>query len=231
MHWLHKLCTSHTPIQLNSSTSIPSFILTPILLWQLWLNRNNNHFKYQNHLIDTTTIISPASQVHYLTSIPNKKTKAKREITPWAKLQSPLIKLNIDGAYDPTNHYGGAGGVFCDSTGQWIYDFETHLPSTNAIQAELLALYHGLTIASNRRLCPLIVETDSQVLLQMGNPRYLQLITACRSMIQELNIQQLSHTVREGNEVVDAVAKFGKTNIRSPPQSILYFEDPLLSCN
>lgn len=128
----------------------------------------------------------------------------------WHKLPSGHIKLNIDGVADPLTHIGGLGVVFRDTHGQWLCGYTKHLPHTDALQTELLALFHGLKIAFLRNFHPLIVESDSQVLLnllQTENSKYLHLLISCRSMLRNQNIQQLYHIFREGNGVADAMAK------------------------
>lgn len=39
----------------------------------------------------------------------------------WNKLLEEHIKLNIDGAFDHTNNYGGRGGVSKNHRGHWIF--------------------------------------------------------------------------------------------------------------
>lgn len=161
VEWLHSLCTPHTLISLTTNIAVPSFILTPIILWQIWLNRNNNTFDNTKHLIDLSPIITLVTQAAYLTKIPRKKHRSSKEAITWHKPQSPHYKLNIDGAYDPASHYGRTGVFFRDASGHWIYGFTKHIPCTNVLQAEFLALYHGLSISISRRIQHLVVETNS----------------------------------------------------------------------
>ncbi|OIT31622.1 hypothetical protein A4A49_53908 [Nicotiana attenuata] len=72
-------------------------------------------------------------------------------------------KLNIDGAFDNHSHKVGAGRVFRDASGTWVYGFTKQLRHADILQAELLALYHGLLLANACNFRPLQVETDSQV--------------------------------------------------------------------
>lgn len=98
-------------------------------------------------------------------------------------------KLNIDGAYDNQSHKGGAARVFRNDSGAWVYGFTKHLIYTNTLQAELLALYHGLLVAKARNYKPLQVERDSQVLLHIlsnTTPKYSHILLECRSMLNEL---------------------------------------------
>ncbi|XP_019255205.1 PREDICTED: uncharacterized protein LOC109233797 [Nicotiana attenuata] len=95
---------------------------------------------------------------------------------------SPNYKLNIDGSYDPLTHKGGIGGVIRNHQGHWIFGYSKPLYNTTVLQAELLALLHGLQLATAKRLLPLTVESDSQI----------------------------NHIYREGNTVADALALYGK---------------------
>lgn len=138
-------------------------------------------------------------------------------------------KLNIDGTFDKHNHMGGAAGVFRNASGTWVYGFTKSLSHTDFLQAELLALYHGLQLANAHNFRPLQVETDSQVLLQiLSNAplKHLQIIFACKSILQGLQVPQIQHTFREGNVVADVLAKHGKAIKNFQPTDVILFENP-----
>ncbi|OIT26331.1 hypothetical protein A4A49_55987, partial [Nicotiana attenuata] len=121
-------------------------------------------------------------------------------------------KLNIDGAYDNQSHKGGAVGVFCNDSGAWVYGFTKHLIYTDTLQAELLALYHGLLIEKARNYKPLQVETDSQILLHILSntpPKYSHILLECR----------------EGKQMADALAKYGKKKLDLQSNDVLLFEN------
>lgn len=137
----------------------------PIILWHIWLNRNENIFANTKQLINLAPISTLATQTTYLTNIPQRKQRLSKASITWQKPREHHYKVNIDGAYDPSSHCDGAGGVFHDSSRHWIYIFSKHIPTTNAVHAKLLALHQVLSLAIIRRIHPLMIETDSHVLL------------------------------------------------------------------
>ncbi|OIT40400.1 hypothetical protein A4A49_62754, partial [Nicotiana attenuata] len=147
----------------------------------------------------------------------------------WILPPSPNYKLNIDGSYDPLTHNGGIGGVIRNHEGQWILGYSKPLHHTTVLQAELLALLHGLQLAIAHRLLPLTVESDSQVLMTLlpyGNPKYSHLFHVCRLMLHDLHVPQINHIYREGNTVADALTHFGKKLCLSQHTDVLLFDNP-----
>uniref|UniRef100_A0A1U7UXG8 Uncharacterized protein LOC104213032 n=1 Tax=Nicotiana sylvestris TaxID=4096 RepID=A0A1U7UXG8_NICSY len=127
-------------------------------------NRNNNIFNSASASVNPLNVYNQAAQYYYLTTSLNPKQKITTG-TPIKRQPPPqgFYKLNIDGAFDKHNHMAGAAGVFHNAFGAWVYGFTKPLSDTDILQAELLALYHGLQLAHHRNLRPLQVETDSQV--------------------------------------------------------------------
>ncbi|XP_019241404.1 PREDICTED: uncharacterized protein LOC109221375 [Nicotiana attenuata] len=124
---------------------------------------------------------------------------------------------------------GGTAGVFRNASGAWVYGFTKPLRHTNILQAELLALYHGLQLENAHNFRPLQVETDSQVLLHILSSaplKHSHIIFACKSMLRDLQVTQIQHTFREGNVVADVLAKHGKTIKNFQHTDVLLFENP-----
>lgn len=91
------------------------------------------------------------------------------------------------------------------------------------ISAELEGLWQGLLIAQDRNLFPLLIEGDSQILIQMAT-RILQgspsskICNSWRMVQQLLHIERwisfnraisFTHIRRDGNKVVDLLANLG----------------------
>ncbi|XP_070002723.1 uncharacterized protein [Nicotiana sylvestris] len=70
-------------------------------------------------------------------------------------------KLNTDGIAVGNPGKGSVGGVFRNSSGNWVLGFLGSLPDTTNTQAELLAVLKGLQIADQRGFIPLEINTDS----------------------------------------------------------------------
>ncbi|XP_049368249.1 uncharacterized protein LOC125833151 [Solanum verrucosum] len=132
---------------------------------------------------------------------------------PWQKPPDHHFKLNIDGSFKPKTVKGGTGGLIRNHSVQWITEFACKTKVDSAYQAKLLALLHGLTLAKTKNIKKVLVETDSQVLL---NSLYIDdalcsnIRVDCRSLLQQLEGPTLHHPPREANGVVDALAEYGR---------------------
>lgn len=75
--------------------------------------------------------------------------------------------MNIDGSWDQKNNTAGAGGLFRDSRGTWLYGFVIHLGDCSIDMAEMRALHQGLICAEAKNFQLLHVESDSQSSVDM----------------------------------------------------------------
>lgn len=88
----------------NSNPSIPSTMLTwsqlfPYAIWNLWINRNNNHENNSSNHVSISSVIKQAIEYALLTtreSAPSKNIICK---THWHKPRADWFKINIDGAF------------------------------------------------------------------------------------------------------------------------------------
>ncbi|GMP61060.1 hypothetical protein CsSME_00023673 [Camellia sinensis var. sinensis] len=67
-----------------------------------------------------------------------------KDITWWE--DSCKIKLNVDGCSKGDPGQAGYGGLLQDETGIWIWGFYGKLGHCSSLEAELWAIYRGLTI-------------------------------------------------------------------------------------
>lgn len=104
--WIRTKCTITTHIKINTQLILLTHILTPLILWQLWLTRNHNYFHCSFKPINPCIIINFATEQYFLTSIP---TRSPRTLIPikWKAPPPSHIKLNIDGAFDNISSTGG----------------------------------------------------------------------------------------------------------------------------
>ncbi|KAL7228972.1 hypothetical protein ACSBR2_007631 [Camellia fascicularis] len=56
---------------------------------------------------------------------------------------------------------GGFGGLLRDETRAWIYGFYGKLETCTSLEAELWAVYKGLTIILQKGFHKVIIETDA----------------------------------------------------------------------
>ncbi|OIT33478.1 hypothetical protein A4A49_57326, partial [Nicotiana attenuata] len=78
---------------------------------------------------------------------------------------------------------------------------------------KILAFYNGLRMALNHKLVSLIVETDSQVLIQLllsDNIAFSHMLIDRRHLLEKLGSPQVGHIFREANAAADKLAAMGK---------------------
>ncbi|CAL5332699.1 unnamed protein product [Camellia sinensis] len=141
-------------------------------------------------------------------------------------LQMSTLKLNTDGCYRMARP-GGFGGLLRDETGAWICGFYGKLENCTSLEAELWAVYKGLTIILQKGFHKVIIETDATEVVKLleegpGEHHLLRglvadariIFTGCQCTVQ--------HIYREGNLCADAMAKLGAEQ----PEDILVVNDP-----
>ncbi|CAL1358711.1 unnamed protein product [Linum trigynum] len=154
--------------------------LFSIATWLLWKNRNDMRFK---GLSSTLTPPSLAHSILAKTKLWSEAWSApsllpSRRATPvnrvmadiaWSSPVEGWVKLNIDGASNGNPGMAGVGGVLRDSMGHWIVGFMAKIGEATAALAELWAFYHGLDIAWKSGYRQIVVESDSQLAIQLLN--------------------------------------------------------------
>ncbi|OIT01967.1 putative ribonuclease h protein [Nicotiana attenuata] len=153
----------------------------------------------------------------------------------WSFPPQGYIKINTDGSFMPNSGLAGFGGIARDDKRRWIGGFYGRLSmkATSSITAELWAIHGGLTLAKNYNLKKVLIETDSSDALMLltvadnvtkSHPDRV-LMKECRSLISKLGIT-LIHTLRQGNNCADHLAKLGRTQkedlviLHRPPHSM-----------
>ncbi|KAK2376467.1 hypothetical protein QL285_077249 [Trifolium repens] len=124
--------------------------------------------------------------------------------------------LNVDGSY--IDGRAGYGGLLRNSAGHYLSSFSGYIPNTDDILlAELTAIHQGLHTAINKGLTNLMCYSDSQIsidLILRDDPQfhiYAVLIQDIKDLVANYNLSLL-HTLREGNQCADILAKKGATS-------------------
>lgn len=110
------------------------------------------------------------------------------------------------------------GGIFRNSSSDWVLGYMGSLSHTTNTQAELIVLLQGLQIAEQRGLTSLEINTDlTEVIrvLNLGNQVFDSIISECRSIILRLRGTVVKHNYREKNRVNKDL--FGRTTILTVP--------------
>eukprot|EP00253_Pinus_taeda_P022503 PITA_22503 len=141
----------------------------------------------------------------------------------WSSPPKDIDKFNFDGASKANPGHSGFGGIIRDHKGNSIIIFLGYHGWDTNNSAELEGLWKGLLIAQERNLFPIIVEGDSQILIQMatkilqGSPsskvcnswRMAQRLLHMERWISGNRAISFTHVRRDGNKVADLLANVG----------------------
>ncbi|GMP65273.1 hypothetical protein CsSME_00026140 [Camellia sinensis var. sinensis] len=137
------------------------------------------------------------------------------------------LKLNVDGCSKGDPGQAGYGGLLRDDTGLWLWGFYGKLGHCYSLEAELWAIYRGLTILFQKGTKDVVIESDSELAinqLQNGpclNSPYKAPIEDAKFLLKRCNCS-LQYTPREGNKCADWLANMGV----SQDKHVLVLEEP-----
>ncbi|KAL6144350.1 hypothetical protein ACLB2K_055044 [Fragaria x ananassa] len=137
-----------------------------------------------------------------------------REVN-WHAPNAFEFKVNTDGAARGSPGPAGYGGIFQDHWGNCMGCFAGSMGIATALEAELQAIIHAVSMASRKGWRSLWIECDSAIAIQfLANnkgsvPWRLRAdwINCC-SILSSMQVR-FSHIFREGNHVADCLANFG----------------------
>jgi len=134
-----------------------------------------------------------------------------------------VIKLNFDGASEGNLSKAGHGGIFRNHEGKPLLLYFGSIGWDTNNSAELEGLWQGMSLANQHNFHPVIIEEDSQILInmatqiQMGTPdskvatswRLEARLELIERQIKNKRAITFIHVKREGNKVVDLLANTG----------------------
>ncbi|CAL1353808.1 unnamed protein product [Linum trigynum] len=208
-----------------------------LVMWYVWKCRNDEVFKGIK--------LANSTRQHYITAKATEWVKIwdsaklslavgeKRErveaMIGWTSPPIGWYKLNTDGAAQSNPGIITAGGVLRDHNGDWVGGFCSKIGTGTALLAELWGILQGLDLAWRKGIQFLILESNSQLALQIIDNRrdsvhpHATLLGAIRRLLAKEWVVQLVHTYREGNRVADWLSKhslvypFGTYELENPP--------------
>ena len=164
-------------------------------------------------------------------SLAAKAKEATKQIR-WARPAKGVIKLNVDASYHVDEGAGATGAVLQDSAGAFIAascSFRQYAMDVPSIKA--LALLEGLRLAEYLGIYALVVESDSQEIVQaMKDPSEYRASAAvltddCRQVLSSFGRATIVHCARESNGVAHWLAR---TSYRRKLNEV-WQEHPLIS--
>ncbi|CAL1404047.1 unnamed protein product [Linum trigynum] len=177
-------------------------------VWLLWKNRCTTTFKGLSPSL-THSIIAKAKLWYAAWTAPDSELGNQRRqgtrITAsigWTFPPEGWMTLNVDGASCGNPVPAGAGGLIRDSTGRWRAGFVANIGSASAALTEIWALFYGLELAWKEGHRAIIVQSDSQLVIQLVEDRqdpvhpYATLLAAIRRQVSRDWLVRITHTYR-----------------------------------
>ncbi|KAL7200926.1 hypothetical protein ACSBR1_032779 [Camellia fascicularis] len=201
-----------------------------VTTWTIWKNRNKWVFEHKNTPIfeSVNSITNFAKAIVQAFNLDITTSLKFKSLTVWSYPSAGKIKLNTDGSTRRNGGGGGFGGLFRDERGSWISGYYGRLEICTSLEAELWAVYKGLTIILQRGFNQVIIETDAKQVVHLLSE---ELDERCpfRGIVEDARIIlrgcdcSIQHIKRDANICVDAMAKFGENQ---PAELLIVFEPP-----
>ncbi|XP_058082439.1 uncharacterized protein LOC131230550 [Magnolia sinica] len=137
-------------------------------------------------------------------------------VVVWNRLDRGWVKLNVDGSalHNPGPSRGG--GICRKDNGDVLFAFHRGFGVGSNDKAELMTVFKGLSICISLGLWNVVVESDSKLVMDLftkiSRPGWKWHHWVAR--IFSLNVKgsfRFSHTLRQGNLLVDVLAQLGST--------------------
>ena len=202
-----------------------------IACWVLWKARNHKVFNGNDWVnwVCLSHIYSLHSDV--VVHLSNDAIQRPIRQVKWIPPLNNIIKVNVDGSSLSNPGRSGFGGLIRNNNGDWLLGFSGFCDITSCLAAELYAIFHGLRIAYDAGHKNIILESDSMMALDLimsdvqSHHPHAPLISQIVQLQHRDWIVNFHHTLRQGNECADWLAKHGasssdafKTWIVCPPQ-------------
>ncbi|KAK3228366.1 hypothetical protein Dsin_000247 [Dipteronia sinensis] len=158
----------------------------------------------------------------------DSKNEMKHCLIAWSPPKTEWVKLNVDGSLNPDLGTISAGGVIRNHKKKWIGGVALNRGNGSIIEAELWGIFEGLQLMLKVGFKKVVVETDSQSSVSVLsnntpiNHPLFSIIHACKALMDNSWCCSIGHVYREGNRVVDSLAKLG----HSLNLGITIFDDP-----
>ena len=203
--WMH---VNFTFILVFQHHGIPWPTLFLFGLWSIQTNRNCATFQARQPKQQLLKeCVAKAPEFHFLTAL-NKPIRARPWlIAKWSKPPPGWHKLNTNASI--INDHAGAGGLLCDSNGNWVQRFSKPVGTTLVLMAELWALQEGLRMAKPLNIHNLVVNVDSsdvvRLITSLSSRLTQPLVAKCSDILQAFHWVQLTHCFKEANQAADYV--------------------------
>jgi ribonuclease HI len=184
-------------------------------LWWVWMSQNYmciNNEQMPIHRVAANIKNSSQSIAH---AFPSHQTVHMDRHIRWNNNNFDGNILNVDGSCIGNPTRAGFRGLIRNSAGCYITGFSGFLPaSTDILQAELSAIYFRLCSVKDLGIAPLACYSNSLLAINTIKEAsskfhvYAVIIHEIKLLLSQMNVS-LNHTLREGNQCADFLAKLG----------------------
>ncbi|KAK9901013.1 hypothetical protein M0R45_002307 [Rubus argutus] len=180
--------------------------LVSFLVWSIWKSRYDAVFKSvdlsPNQTISTSTRhwleFKNANSCALKPILSNPACLIDPTCLSWTPPPEPLVKINVDGAWDNSSSFSGSGVIIRDSLSNFIAGSSTNHKVSSVIEAEAFSLVDGIQLAVQLNQDNVILESDS-----------LELISSL-ALLSNISWRWI---LRQANRVADAAAKLAKSRL------------------
>ncbi|CAI0374979.1 unnamed protein product [Linum tenue] len=150
-----------------------------------------------------------------MTTTTSATPRSQPQQVSWSKPLEGWVKLNVDGSRRSEPPSSAIGGVLRNSDGSWIVGFSNKVGHASVLESEIRALRDGLSLAWTLGYHKVEVASDSQVTVQLLLTKDFEfhplgaLLEDCRKYLLQQWDCRLHHSLREANQVADALAELG----------------------
>ena len=155
-----------------------------------------------------------------------RKNKEARMNCKWEPLPYGWVKLNFDRAARGNLGIASIRCIINNASGHWVAKKEMSIKPTSNNLAELEALFHGLQLCLRLNLPNVIIEGDSQIVLnairKCSTPNWVlnSQLEEVLVVLDRLEEYRICHIYREGNLIADNLANSGADGV-----NVLYFNE------
>lgn len=142
-------------------------------------------------------------------------TCCPREVSWVGTPNDTTVALNVDGSALQQPGHSGFGGLLRDHSGSFNFGFYRSAGQASVLHAEILVIMHGLRLCWEHGFRRVICYSDSLNAVKLNHEG----VPHCHPLANEISIIEkhihmdwscmLFHTLREGNQCADQLAKFG----------------------
>jgi len=187
-------------------------------LWWVWMCRNAMSINNEQMTVHRVAASIWNSSEDIKLSFPSSSDVQLDRYIRWNNNNFDGNILNVDGSCIGTPSRAGFGGLIRNNSGYYIAGFSGYRPtSSDILQAELTAIYQGLTMAKDMGIDDLTCYSDSLLAINTIKEApsnyhvYVVLIHEIKVLLFQTNVS-LHHTLCEANQCAYFLAKLGASS-------------------